>query len=86
MKHIKTYKQFETQITPSDEDILQHTVDKQMELLNRDLTPEEFEILRKQIHNNLEDDKEIPSVNTFGEHTKGLLRKNPIGSTVSNTG
>jgi len=86
MKHIKTYKQFETQITPSDEDILQHTVDKQMELLNRDLTPEEFEILRKQIHNNLEDDKEIPPVNTFGEYTKGLLSKNPIGSTVSNTG
>ena len=91
MKYILTYKQFETQIQPSEEDIFQHALTKQIELLNRDLTPEEFEILRKQVQNSRKGENEIPKVNYLGQNTKGYggsagIRKNPIGSTVSNTG
>jgi N-acetyl-beta-hexosaminidase len=83
MKYLKKYNQFETQITPDNDDLLQNYISKKTTDLNRDLTKEEYDEIVKYINkNNIE---EIPEINYAGKTTKNIS-KNPIGSTVSSAG
>lgn len=86
MKHLKTFKQIcETQVDPTEDEILQNAMQKKMDLLNRDLTEDEYLDLKQSVNKN-KDNNELPETNYLGQKTKGLLTKNPIGSSVSNAG